>query len=337
LRRVRKEDPTPPRRLRPEVDQALETIVLKCLEKEPTGRYPSAAALADDLERWRRGEPVQVRPPGWAARLERKARRRPLVSALVVLALATALAVPTACYFTHPDRPLWAVQRQLARKQTVTLIGETGPPAWSRWPLGKAVPSEAEDQPFFLQAGTGLCLLELLPDPVVSSYLFSAEVRQDDDGGSFLAQVGLFFGYSEHPSAQGEQHCFGVLLFNDKKATVNLKASEVALRLFRRNPTNPQNGIMAPALRFQRFAPAGQRPAPWRRLAIEVRPEAVRCCWDGTWLGSVSRAELLQHSREHILASCPTIDPPFGPRGGLGLCLRAASAYFRRVTVCPLE
>src|SRR5262249_3114724 len=149
---------------------------------------------------------------------------------------------------------------------------------WFRWAFDKAVPSEAAEQPFILQGGTGLCLLELLPDPLVERYLFSAEVRHDDDGGSFLSQVGVYFAYSKHASAQGEQHCFAVLYFNDKKAWVDLKLSEASLRLLRR-PFPPVADGGVSSLRWQRFLPAaGRWPGPWRRLAVEVAPETFRCC-----------------------------------------------------------
>jgi hypothetical protein len=90
LLQVLERDPVRPRDLEPGIDRDLETVCLKCLEKEPRRRYDSAEALADDLERWLRGEPIFARPTGPVARLGKWARRRPAVAGLL-----TALAAVT--------------------------------------------------------------------------------------------------------------------------------------------------------------------------------------------------------------------------------------------------
>jgi WD40 repeat protein/tetratricopeptide (TPR) repeat protein len=94
LRQVLGDEPVPPSRLNPQVPRDLETVCLKCLEKDPPRRYGSAEALADDLRRFQSGEPVAARPAGRLERLTKWARRRPAQAALVLVgSLATVLLV----------------------------------------------------------------------------------------------------------------------------------------------------------------------------------------------------------------------------------------------------
>src|SRR5205823_13457606 len=88
LQQVLHEESAPPHRLRATVPRDLETVCLKCLEKDPARRYATAGALADDLERYLAGEAVRARPVGWAGRLWRWGRRHR--AALTGAALATA-------------------------------------------------------------------------------------------------------------------------------------------------------------------------------------------------------------------------------------------------------
>jgi tetratricopeptide (TPR) repeat protein len=96
LKQLLSEEPQPPRRLDAEIPRDLETICLRCLEKEPSRRYATAGAMAEDLERFSNGEPILARPVGRAERFGRWCRRKPAVAALsmaLVLVAASGVAV----------------------------------------------------------------------------------------------------------------------------------------------------------------------------------------------------------------------------------------------------
>jgi hypothetical protein len=83
-----------PRRLNSRVPRDLETICLKCLEKDPGRRYQTARELADDLRRFLDGQPVKARPLTHAARTWRWCKRKPMAAAVVGLVVFLALAGP---------------------------------------------------------------------------------------------------------------------------------------------------------------------------------------------------------------------------------------------------
>src|SRR5262249_55065032 len=95
LKKVLEDDPPRPLSIRRGVDRDLETICLKCLRKLPEQRYASAAALADDLERWLRHEPIEARPSRPWEKLRKYVRRHPAAAALVAVSTLGMLAVVT--------------------------------------------------------------------------------------------------------------------------------------------------------------------------------------------------------------------------------------------------
>jgi WD40 repeat protein/serine/threonine protein kinase len=100
LKHVVESDPVAPRLLNASISRDLETICLKCLEKDPARRYASAQELADDLARFLKGRPIAARPIGKAARAWRWCKRNPSIAALSVsVALALLAGATVSTYF----------------------------------------------------------------------------------------------------------------------------------------------------------------------------------------------------------------------------------------------
>jgi hypothetical protein len=115
LLQVVADEPVPPTQLQPRTPRDLETICLKCLQKDPARRYASASALGDDLGRFLRREPIHARPVGRLERLAKWVRRNPTVaslSAAVVLVLVAGTVISTCFWFAATARATEAKQRE---------------------------------------------------------------------------------------------------------------------------------------------------------------------------------------------------------------------------------
>lgn len=151
LQQVEREDPIPPRRLNAGVPRDLEQIILKCLEKPAPRRYGSALALADDLQRFLEGQPVQARPIGPAARAWRWSKRRPALATAIALVAAIAVLSSTTAWRIRQAE--LAARRHLAQAYQNAYAGdlaladraiEDGDLARTRELLERHIPSNAE-------------------------------------------------------------------------------------------------------------------------------------------------------------------------------------------------
>ena len=104
VRLVLDTEPRQPRLLNPKVDRDLATICLKCLEKDPQRRYSSALALAEDLERWLKHEPIRARRTGIVTRGRKWVRRNPSIAVMAAMLLALAVPLGVMIWKTESER-----------------------------------------------------------------------------------------------------------------------------------------------------------------------------------------------------------------------------------------
>jgi WD40 repeat protein len=129
LLRLREQEAIPPRRLNPSVPRDLETVCLKCLQKDPRHRYASAEALADDLRRFLDGKPIAARPVSRPERAWRWAKRNPTEAAtlgavaLLLVVLAVGSSVAAVLFRGERNRAVEAEGRaETARRDTQDLL-----------------------------------------------------------------------------------------------------------------------------------------------------------------------------------------------------------------------
>jgi len=121
LRKLVAQDPLPPSQLHRKVPRDLETICLKCLEKDPARRYPSAEDLAEDLHRFLSNQPIEARPTGWWGRSVKWMRRHPTKAAVFGILIMAVLALLTlgGIYHVRLEQALAESRHNLVRLHIV--------------------------------------------------------------------------------------------------------------------------------------------------------------------------------------------------------------------------
>jgi serine/threonine-protein kinase len=356
-RHITESEPDRPRKLRRDLDADLETILLKCLEKNPADRYASAQALADDLRNWLDGKPIQARPLSRAGRVLRSVRRHPLAwlsACTLVLGLAAAMIL----WATHdPLREVHEMQEMLRAGKPVTLIGQTGPPRHSRILLGdsRSRTSVTPDQLFTVSTWE-TCLVELLPDPGIDRYRFEVEVLHSQ--ASRNSPGGVVWGYHKQPTPKGWATIFSCLSFSDrfntpkelKKAALKVKpppGNRVQMNTYLVEEPGPGERYAFFSGKPTFYEPLQENEKRWRCLAVEVTPERVRTFWENKPMeGSDWKTEFIaQKSRQAIemqikLGVLPVaiedVVPQVRPRQGLGVMVFQGAAKFRNAVLQPL-
>ena len=253
-----------------EPGQQLAAVCAKCLEKEPGDRYPSAAALAEDLDRWLDGRAPEGKRPGPLVRAGRFVRRRKFLCASLAACGLGATAGLTGWWFLRPDpdAAVKEIEGHLARDKAVTLLGATGGPAWSVPELGgdaARIDKDPRDGAFTLHVYGGACLLALLRDGGSRGFRFRAEVRHDGTGPN--GAVGVYFSHERFAGPARAAHLFTLVSFNDIE-DARKRWAEVA-RLAQDAPSQPANPLPPP--KGNKLAPGA--PAALRGRGVPRREQ----------------------------------------------------------------
>jgi len=365
LQQIEEGIPLRPRALRPDLPPALEAIILKCLQKRQEDRYPSAEALAEDLERFLQNSvpSAPLHTPWrrlWLWTRRQRSRLLAGTTGLLLLAVAAILgAVLPRTETPTPDERLAALMNSLRQGESVTLIGPTGLPAWSKVLHGNvALSSDETSERACVYSSLGYGLVLLLPEVPLDRYTLEAEIRLVNlvtarrDG---LQMGGLFFGYLPNDSAMPGCvfHAVKHVSFLDHHYTPEnpqayLHPEHVYfgdLILLERPGSFPMLAFPRSAHRHP-FMPSIVCPAPWRKIRLKVSPDAVKAYWredqgQMVCFAAVNEADLDKQAEvaaQTLRKSFPQLDyptPDWNPRRGLGLWCHRAVYAIRNLILTP--
>jgi serine/threonine-protein kinase len=357
-RKARLEQPTPLRTINRHIDPGLETIVLRCLEKDLNRegkRYQTAGAVAADLETWLAGRAIE-RP---SRTLREKLHFWPTTTAAAIL---VALAIGAIIFIAARDRtrppqpadPLVEIEKELGAKGEVDLLPDGGLPRWSEWVFGDgSMPVVLDGKPSAISIKSfELGALALMPAVRQTKYELRARIKHEDGTGSPIA--GIFFGHHEYPTNNGLVHFFVEVSFAEMcygpnnppdgfhadEAMGNRQLELNVRRIRQIDSKNNQDYIWAPLLKMGfPVRRQGDRSA-WRDVAVQVSATDISLFWNRVQVGSVPWSKVYygahwMNDHEEML-DIPALASP-SPGGGCGLLVRSAHLHAQEFKVITLQ
>jgi hypothetical protein len=266
----------------------------------------------------------------------------------LLAALAWSPALPHATSKPRPvERDPWQI---LAKEKAITLIPEVGPPARYWCWVTEAKPLPTHDKVFTLRTA-GHSLVELLPRVPGTAFRFSAEIWQQTQS-NVTGLVGIYFGHGGRDTPHGREHSFYKLAFSDivskakRNPQLNLPGNQIPLNISLCYETPYPWCSNWSTGREIVFQPAGKPGATsWRKLVVEVRPDAVRAHWGDEEPVIIVPLLSLRRQTNQFLEGHPYFKPgnvsfgrpSFRLSRALGLYLYAGIAAFRNVKVELLQ
>lgn len=328
----------------------LETVVLRCLRKNPAERYASAAQMADDLEKWLEGQGAPIK--------RERSRRRgyvemamallvalPLLVGLMMIGYYQMLRPPRVVVETivqDPNPPLadgLRLRDRLLAGEKLTLIGATGGPKW--WNVRTQRDREplrvAADYPMGLTTGRAH-LLELVPDVQARGWRLKAELMH---ASNIDGWVGIYFGHREFVSGPSMGHWFWVARFSTAPPVSSTQLAACRFCEDRAVPRSTGNTIGAFRLGFN-----PDNPLAWVEIRLDVTDQGVEgylnndLFWKYTWQEMAEMARPGPELREELALAPHAFPfpedkdvPVLDGLGGIGLYLMRADGKFRNVTI----
>lgn len=351
FRRIAYDTPPGPRTVRPDMDAALEAVVLKCLEKRPEDRFGSAEELADELGRWLRAETLQTPRRSRARRLWRGVRMVAGMAALGLLFAASAVAYRHA---TDPQRGLESLASEYARERRVALAAEKEPLVWNEWLSSKPGTLARSTDGYHQLSTEDFAALILARDLPAATFRLRAKIRHDV-AASLDCEVGMFVAC--RPLADDKPaHLMYACTFNDVSDAKELERQGfVRPKTIRGNNFQLKYKAIVPAgndfdtwepmwVKLAHFEPAGHVGGRWRDVVLEVHADRLLAKLDDKSTAPMFlqqaetrlAAELPEFFAKHQMP-VPRIATMFDPRGSMGIFVTRGIASFKEIVVEELS